>query len=607
MNTPWSITTTLRNPYRQREFLRVLSAMEGQIWESSTQIEYQLRLIQNRLYGFGSTQFYQGLSQELVKKIDDSNHELTRAEIEEIFDSKCYVDPPMRGRQSFNVLKKFGFVCLNNQRIDITESGHGFLEENYDLRETFLRILLKWQIPSPYYNRRPFNSENYNIKPFVGSLHLIKLVNSLEESLGNKQKGLSKDEFGIFVHTLINYQDIEKIGQTIIDFREARSGKSRTEQQELWNSQKKQYVANFLRTNDQQMINKTEKNLKEYGDNTIRYFRLTGFIHIRGDGFYVDLEPRRAIEIEELLESDNSSGQQFKNRETFINYISDSSQPLLPWETDATQLQILNQIQVEIHNLETKLNLTPTEIINPKFFKKQDRQEQIAHFELKRRDLFDIERYSSSQSTDAVQETIKILENIRQYEHRSILLEETTTRCLCALNDSIGINPQYPVGDDNRPTFTAPANVPDIECFYESFNVICEVTMLTDRKQWYYEGQPVMRHLRDFENKYPEKPAYCLFVAPSLHRDTINTFWASLKIGYEGQIQRIVPLTLAQLSDVMKTLLKLKQLKETVLKHTSLRLLFDKIIDLSSSLNDSSVWIEEIPETVISWEKVVLS
>ena len=607
MNTPWSITTTLRNPYRQREFLRVLSAMEGQIWESSTQIEYQLKLIQNRLYGFGSTQFYQGLSKELVKKFDDSNHELTRAEIEEIFDSKCYVDPPMRGRQSFNVLKKFGFVCLNNQRIDITESGHGFLEENYDLRETFLRILLKWQIPSPYYNRRPFNSENYNIKPFVGSLHLINLVNSLEESLRNKQKGLGKDEFGIFVHTLINYQDIEKIGQTIIDFREARSGKSRTEQQELWNSQKKQYIAKFLRTNDQQLINKTEKNLKEYGDNTIRYFRLTGFIHIRGDGFYVDLEPRRAIEIEELLESDNSSGQQFKHRETFINYISDPSQPLLPWETDATQLQILNQIQVEIHNLETKLNLTPTEIINPIFLKKQDRQEQIAHFEGKRRDLFDIERYNSSQSTDAVQETIKILENIRQYEHRSILLEETTTRCLCALNDSIGINPQYPVGDDNRPTFTAPANVPDIECFYESFNVICEVTMLTDRKQWYYEGQPVMRHLRDFENKYPDKPAYCLFVAPSLHRDTINTFWASLKIGYEGQIQRIVPLTLAQLSDVMKTLLKLKQLKETVLKHTSLRLLFDKIIDLSSSLNDSSVWIEEIPETVISWEKVVLS
>lgn len=34
------------------------------------------------------------------------------------------------------------------------------------------------------------------------------------------------------------------------------------------------------------------------------------------------------------------------------------------------------------------------------------------------------------------------------------------------------------MGDDNEPTFTAPANKPDIECFYQSFNSICEVTML---------------------------------------------------------------------------------------------------------------------------------
>ena len=129
--------------------------------------------------------------------------------------------------------------------------------------------------------------------------------------------------------------------------------------------------------------------------------------------------------------------------------------------------------------------------------------------------------------------------------------------------------------------------------------------MLTDRKQWYYEGQPVMRHLRDFENKYPHKPTYCLFVAPNLHRDTINTFWASIKFGYEGHIQRIVPLTLAQLSDVMKTLLKLKR-NDSIFVHTSLQLLFDDILRLSNSLNDSSKWMVEIPDVIDSWEEEVL-
>ena len=48
-------------------------------------------------------------------------------------------------------------------------------------------------------------------------------------------------------------------------------------------------------------------NLKDYGDNAIRYFRLTRYIYIRGNGFYVDLEKRRMIEITELLKIDNAS------------------------------------------------------------------------------------------------------------------------------------------------------------------------------------------------------------------------------------------------------------------------------------------------------------
>ena len=118
------------------------------------------------------------------------------------------------------------------------------------------------------------------------------------------------------------------------------------------------------------------------------------------------------------------------------------------------------------------------------------------------------------------------------------MLEKLSSLGLHALNDALKIQPNYPVGDDNEPTFTAPANTPDIECFYQSFNAICEVTMLTGRDQWYNEGQPVMRHLRDFENKHQDKDSYCLFIAPKMHRDTINTFWTAIKYEYEGRTQK---------------------------------------------------------------------
>jgi len=42
-----------------------------------------------------------------------------------------------------------------------------------------------------------------------------------------------------------------------------------------------------------------------------------------------------------------------------------------------------------------------------------------------------------------------------------------------------------------------------------------------------------MRHLRDFEDTNADKKAYCLFVAPKIHRDTLNTFWMAIKYEYE--------------------------------------------------------------------------
>jgi hypothetical protein len=130
---------------------------------------------------------------------------------------------------------------------------------------------------------------------------------------------------------------------------------------------------------------------------------------------------------------------------------------------------------------------------------------------------------------------------------------------LHALNDALKIQPNYPVGDDNEPTFTAPAGMPDIECFYNKFNAICEVTMLTSRDQWYNEGQPVMRHLRDFEKKNENKDSYCLFIAPALHRDTLNTFWFSVKYEYEGRAQKIIPLTIENFINLIKVLINLKE------------------------------------------------
>ena len=51
MKKPWSITTTLRNPERIRNFLIVLKELEGQEWNEENQVKYQILLIKSRFYG----------------------------------------------------------------------------------------------------------------------------------------------------------------------------------------------------------------------------------------------------------------------------------------------------------------------------------------------------------------------------------------------------------------------------------------------------------------------------------------------------------------------------------------------------------------------------
>ena len=211
-------------------------------------------------------------------------------------------------------------------------------------------------------------------------------------------------------------------------------------------------------------------------------------------------------------------------------------------------------------------------------------------------------KYDYNNDLSKIDEAIEALSNIRNLDLKpSIALEKWTNVALNIINDSLLIKPNSIVGDDNEPTFTAPAGVPDIECYYDEFNATCEVTMLSNRDQWYNEGQPVMRHLRDFETANTDKDCYCLFIAPSLHRDTINTYYQSIKYEYEGAKQKIIPLTIAQLIEILKIVAKVKSANKDF-KHIYIKELYDNILNSITS-SDSNTWVsEKIPAILNTWK-----
>ena len=217
-----------------------------------------------------------------------------------------------------------GLATIVDDKVYITSLGEYLLSDDYDLGELFFKSFLKWQYPNPV-DREFTDRFTYNLKPFILTLHMIRRVNELCQEKEIKAKGISKQEFEIFVQTINHYDELETRANLVVDFRKKLENiKEHKLKKEFIQEYKDEFLKDFSNV----------ENLKDYTDNTIRYFRLTRLIYIRGGGYYIDLEPRRIVEIDALLNTYDGSAQEF-SKDKYIEYISDINLPVLPWETDA--------------------------------------------------------------------------------------------------------------------------------------------------------------------------------------------------------------------------------------------------------------------------------
>lgn len=595
MDVLWSASTTMRNPERTLSFLKTATEIEGETWSNDTQKKYQILLIKNRYY----TPTEKNLPKALFSLIDDYSHSLTFEEAEDIFAKKKYVDAAMRGRTSLDPLEKLGLVSLdtgNNglPHVNITQFGRMFLDGKIDLGEMVFIALLKTQFPYPLSKDRG----DYNIKPFIGTLHLIRHVNKLCVQNGEKPVGISCEEFGIFVLSLKHYLAIPATAKKLLEFRHKKRSLSTDNER---NAYVRAFIANYLSN-----FQNAEKNIREYTDNMVRYLRLTRYIYIHGGDYYIDLEPRRMVEIDAILAQDSGAAKTFTVDE-YKRYISTYDAYVLPFETPQKLSIIAEDIIAENANLAGKLSRTEASLPLPTAT--DELKTLIAKLRERRAVLQNLLLKQDYQHVAKIDEAIAALTatiggRSVSGSKPSIELEKWTNVALNILNDARFIKPNSPLGDDNEPTFTAPAGVPDIECYYDNFGAICEVTMLTGRAQWYNEGQPVMRHLRSFESNSGKEDNYCLFVAPRLHPDTVNTFWTAVKYEYEGQKQKIVPITISALIRILRVVRDVKAAHKPFTKD-HLRSLYDQCVDISA-VSNSKKWCDHIGEVLANWSTALI-
>lgn len=600
METLWSMSTTVREAERIVGFLKTAVEMDGQVWDKSAQIRFQVLLIKNRQYlnDPDNTQTFNKLNAEQSALLKNKSIDMTYEQALDIFETKEYEDPPMRGRQSMSPLQKLGLVYIiddnGSKVVTVTEVGKKLAAGEIEFNDFMLDSLLKFQYPNPYES----GFKDWNTKPFINTLRLIKTVDELCEKQGRKAKGISTLEFGIFALSLRSYDLVDDVAEKILAFR--------TQYESYYDDADRDvFVENYINDYLFEFQNPV-KNVKEYTDNMVRYLRLTKYIYIRGkySHTYIDLEPRRMTEINSILAYDSGSAKDY-SKEQWVDYMGTYGTYNLPFETVPVLTGILTEVNTEISHIENSLGIIPTQSAIPAT--SNDLKSVIEERRAYRTRLQNLEiKKSYHEDISKIDVAIEALNDILQRNKPklakkfSIELEKWTNVALNIINDAVFIKPNSPVGDDNEPIYTAPNGVPDIECYYESFGAVAEVTMLTSRDQWYNEGQPVMRHLREFENNNADKPNYCLFVAPKLHVDTVNTFYNSVKYEYEGEKQRIIPITISQLIRLLK-IIKSTALAGKKFSHKDLMQFYNECVDIST-LRSSTEWSQFIEEKLSSME-----
>jgi len=591
MTKPWSISTTIRNPERLRDFLMVLKTLEGQEFDKKNQIVYEILLIKEKIYKPTN------IPDKYLDYYNNPESKLSFEIANEIFDLQKYKDPPMRGRQSVNPLNKLGFSIARQGygKIKITELGNIFLQENYDLSYIFFKSLLKLQFPNPW-SADFSEKDGFNIMPFIAIIKLLKKINERSEN-----NGLTRHEFCIFIPTLKNYDQIDEYVDNILNYRKSNN--------------KKIFIENFVKKFYQidNIEDKKINNLYDYGDNIMRYFRLTKYFKLSisnplGTNWTIDIEKSRIEEINQLLLMYDGSAIKFSNTEDYLNYIADISLPKLPWENienlnkifislkNETQ-DLINNNNIQILLEEEQLLNIDTKNINVKLL--EDAISQIRNLNLKIKEK--IRKNDLLNNISYIEKLIQILQdekNLRKYSPEQF--EKLITESFKIINDEILIKPNYPVDDNGEPINHSPKDKADIECYYKNFRAICEVTLNTSKLQWVLEGQPIMRHLRDFENKNKNYIVFCIFIAPKVNVDTYSQFWLSVKYEYDGKPQKIVPMTTYQFSFLLKALIELLKYNKRF-THIELYNIYNSIINKTNEINGFSKWAEQIEIILNDW------
>ncbi len=521
----WNIgNTTVRNPKRIENALKVFykEGFSGNVKGSDQEERLHQALKDNFVLDFD------GLA-------SDFNGRKWRAAFYQLgFISYEKYDIGGQRLTSDNLFSSIGIPEITNS-YQITPAGNKLINALSvpEIEEIYSRLFICYELPAL---EKSFPAGR--MKPFILFLEVLKILQDMGEN------GLTKFETGLFLqkfqdHTLELAQNIVA---EIISFRQKCRFKSPAELRII----RKEYLdaLGVLTEIDPMSIT------RDYADTTFRYFSLTG-IFTRIQDTIVIRANKKAF-VDELLITEPV----FHFATNPLQYFSYFYKNSYPIPTDNPKFALLEieslktGIKNKTHPLLVEANKvsinTPIDIIQKIRFQlieynNWEREEDFANEQRNPESVLDILNYLNSLNNNPPP-------NSPEIDDKPAYLEWAVWRSFLAINNIVGAvheTRRFPVDQDFFPRNTAPGGGSDLIFEFETYVLVVEVTLTTSHRQMSAESEPVRRHAVNYKLSYPDKDVYCLFIAPNLDNNVVETF--RIGVWYNGDVEEfvnIIPMTL---------------------------------------------------------------
>jgi len=476
---PLSFSTTMRNPTRIADFLEVLLPFEGKLLDNDTIMQIVKAILKKKIY----TTVPEKRDAELKSILADPEAEFNDEQLEKIISdaSQNHKEAgfdkgwPSRFDTWYKLPKEFGFVFYKvGEKIEISESGKMLANTSkidndsatQKISSIFTNALAKYQ------TNNPFRRNLINNAPFI---LFLKTIDILRGKYNCEKTGIYRWEIP-FVTCWPN-SDANELAEYINDFRD-KYGKI-TSHERVYEK-----CLKLLESNNQNRF-KIDQITKEGVDDFIRKLRITGLISLRGGGRLIDINKFEQDRVQYLIDN-YSHYQTFEDEYEYYQYVGKIDKSIITIQSNECEY---NTSDIRQNNLIKWANETDSKLIDDEL------------------------RILGSRNSKSKHDLLKYIDAPTRFEFlTSIALKQQFP--------NIDIIPNYSIDDEGMPTYTARGGLGDIEVFSQSDDVLVEVTLMQNKIQAVSEIPGITRHLKEFGD-HNNKQVYSIFVAPTLHQDTI--------------------------------------------------------------------------------------